>query len=487
MLTPEYIQSQLAKDLELLMSEYADRVTEDIARRIAKMGNITDTAEWQMQMLEQAGLLKKDILLHSSQYDEVIKQTIKTTYENAGIENVRQERLYIGDVSIPEITASPASLRILNAQVKKTTGEILNLTKTTATTSQRLFIKEASIAEMHVSNGTMDYQTAIRKAIKGVADEGIKVIYPSGHEDTIEVATRRAVVTGVNQTMCEVNLQYADEMDCDLMELTAHMGARPSHAEWQGQLVSRNGRKGYLSLSDIGYGTGDGFAGWNCRHNWHMFFEGISSRVYDKDRLKQLDARNIDFEGKKYTSYEISQMQRSIERNIRKTRRELMGYDAGIKGAENRKVKEDLKKVFGEKSQKLKAQEKQLMDFVSTVGREDSSRVSTYGFGKSVSQKAVHANKAANILQQLVGFKANNGVVINEVSTHVGGSAYARNLSSKMIEDALKSPLKTNTIRADRSQQLIGKFVTAVLNVDTGRLVTVWPTSSSRAKKLMGG
>lgn len=165
------------------------------------------------------------------------------------------------------IRLSPAAMQTLNAGYVKCSGDLSNLTLTTANTAQQAYIIACNNAYMQISSGAFDYNTAIRNAVRAAAEDGTEVLYPSGHRDKLDVAVRRSVLTGVGQTCRQLSLINAQDMGCDIMEITAHSNARPSHAEWQGQLVSLSGRKGYLSLKDIGYGTGDGFGGWNCRHD----------------------------------------------------------------------------------------------------------------------------------------------------------------------------------------------------------------------------
>ncbi len=138
------------------------------------------------------------------------------------------------------------------------------------------------------------------------------------------------MLTGVGQTVRKISEINAENMGCDLMEITAHAGARPSHAVWQGQIVSLSGRRGYLSKSDIGYGTGNGFGGWNCRHDWYPFFEGISKRTYSEKRLRKLDEKNIKLDGKFYSQYEINQLQRKFEREIRECKRRVQASDTAL-------------------------------------------------------------------------------------------------------------------------------------------------------------
>ena len=155
-------------------------------------------------------------------------------------------------------------------------------------------------------------------------------------------------MTGIGQTTGQICLANARELGCDLMEITAHAGARPSHSYWQGQVVSLSGRKGYLSLSDIGYGSGDGFKGWNCRHDWYPYFEG-STRMYDEEKLKQMDAKSIEYpDGSMHTLYEAEQKQRAYERKIRESKRILAAYDECIKNAENEATKQACSSVMTE-------------------------------------------------------------------------------------------------------------------------------------------
>jgi hypothetical protein len=119
-------------------------------------------------------------------------------------------------------------------------------------------------------------------------------------------------MTGIGQTTGQICLANARELGCDLMEITAHAGARTSHAAWQGQVVSLSDRKGYLFLSDIGYGTGDGFKGWHCRHDWYPYFCG--TRMYDEKKLKQMDAKNIQYPDGSMHTLDHTILRESVQR-----------------------------------------------------------------------------------------------------------------------------------------------------------------------------
>lgn len=387
MLTPDYLE-HCADAVILLYQRLDEAIARDIARRLMKMGEVTDTARWQAEQLQHAGRLYDEVIAEVARYSGMTQEAVRKAFENAGVKSMDAEiEQYLqAGINVPPIRQNERAWNILQAALKKTGGELLNLTMTTALETQQQFISACTLAEMQVAGGFLSYQEAVRRAIRDAAGEGTSVLYPSGHVDKLDVAVRRAVVTGVNQTCGKITESLADEFECDLMEITAHAGARPEHAVWQGKIVSLSGRRGYLTLSDIGYGTGPGFMGWNCRHSWNPFFEGISKRSYTKEGIEALNAKDVPYNGGMYTEYEISQMQRRMEREIRATKRELTAFDAA-----------GLQEDFARQSVKLKAQEQKLKDFTrATDRRVDSARVQVQGFGHSQASKAVWANKNAD-------------------------------------------------------------------------------------------
>lgn len=264
-----------------LISIYAaldESIIEDITRRLLKTGTVTDTAKWQTERLQQSGMLYEDILAEIAKRTDTTQNHVRTLFEDAGVQSIRNDNRYYNAAGLEGIVKlSDAALQTLHAGFVKCAGNLQNLTLTTANTAQQAYLNACDLAYMQVTSGTMDYRTAIRRAVQNTASEGSFVLYPSGHRDRLDVAVRRSVLTGVGQTVRMLSESNAQDMGCDLMEITAHAGARPSHAAWQGQIVSLSGRKGYLSKSDIGYGTGDGFGGWNCRHDWYPFLRASAA------------------------------------------------------------------------------------------------------------------------------------------------------------------------------------------------------------------
>lgn len=390
MLTPEQL-AYCADDMIKLYSRLDEAIVRDIARRITKAGTLTETGRLQINALQNVGMLYDDILKTISSYTGKSESVLFDLFENAALWSVEYDMdIYAANGLNPiPLNMSPAAMQVLEAGYIKTNGNINNLTRTTAVTSQTSFIDACTFAEMKAESGAFSYEQAIADAIKQIAIPGGYVLYPSGHKDRIDVAVRRNVMTGVGQTTGQICLGYAQDMGCDLMEITAHCGARPSHAQWQGQVVSLSGRKGYLSLSDIGYGTGDGFKGWNCRHDWYPYFEG-SPRMYSEKDIEELNAENIKFpDGSMHTYYEAEQYQRAYERAIRETKRILAAQDECIKNTSSESLKRAVQNDFDKFAVKLKKQEAKLNDFCNKTGLlKDNARVQKYGFGRSTAQRA---------------------------------------------------------------------------------------------------
>lgn len=396
MLTPSQYD-HLCDQLAELYAQLDESIIEDMTRRMMRMDYASDATKWQVQQLQESGMLFQDVLSEIAGRSGQTSEHVKRLFESAGIQSIRNDNVRYREANIyTHRTMSDAALQVLNAGYLKCQGNLSNLTLTTAVSAQQSFIQASNLAYMQVTSGTMDYNTAIRRAVQQAAQNGASVLYPSGHVDKLDVAVRRAVLTGVGQTVRQLSVVNANDMGCDLMEITAHAGARPSHAEWQGKIVSLSGRRGYLSPDDIGYGTVDGFGGANCRHDWYPFFEGISTRAYSDDDLKRLNEPNIKIGDKLYTDYEVSQMQRARERKIREKKRQVIAAKVMIDSAQSDAEEAAAQDEFRKKSVQLKRAEQKLRDFLNQTGfLDDSARVWVNGFDRSISQKAVWANRKA--------------------------------------------------------------------------------------------
>ena len=194
-------------------------------------------------------------------------------------------------------------------------------------------------ATMQIQSGAISYNQAIKSAVQQLAQSGLKVVdYESGHRDQIDVAARRAVMTGANQICAKYTEQSAEWLETPYFEVSAHAGARDkpgqspwsSHKDWQGRVYSICTGDIYPSIYEVcGLGAVDGLEGVNCRHRRDVWVEGVSERTYTDEQLKHIDdGLGCTFEGKTYTAYEATQMQRRVERTIRKLKSEKAAYKA---------------------------------------------------------------------------------------------------------------------------------------------------------------
>lgn len=331
MLKPKYIE-QLPENLIELYSQLEMDILADMARRLSTYDYYIPAAQWQRDKLIELGNFEDWIIKALASRTGMTQEEVKNLMEEAGMKALKfDDGIYKAvDLDVPPISASPALLDVLNEGIMKTNGLFENLTNTTAGTATKQLENALDRAYMQIVSGAFDKETSVRNAIKDLTRHGVGAItYPTGKTDSLETAVRRAVVTGVNQTALKLQEARAEQMDSDLVETTAHAGSRPSHAQWQGKVFSLSGKsKKYPDFkSSTGYGTGAGLGGWNCRHSFYPYFEG-SPRAYTDNELKDYHSKNVKYNGQKMTEYEASLQQRSIERNIRRWKREKKAMEA---------------------------------------------------------------------------------------------------------------------------------------------------------------
>lgn len=391
-----------------LYQQLEDDILSAVIRRILKMGYVSEASKHQLEVLQAAGLLYDDIVQLIADRTDACTAQVKALFEDAGVQTVAIDNsLHEAAGALPiDIRQDSSTRQVLEAGYKKTLGTMQNLVSTTATQTQTAFIQTCDRIYMQVSSGAFSYQEAIMNALRALADTGAEVVYPTKHKDRMDVAVRRCVLTGVSQTAAAVSLRQAEDAGCYLMEITAHSGARPDHAKWQGQLVSLTGKDvgktidglKVWSLSGIGYGSGEGFKGWNCRHNWHAYYPGLSTPNYTQEELKKLDEPCISYNGKLYTEYEVSQMQRAQERRVRAWKRRCITAQEGVNSATDEATRVTAQAEFDRSARYLKNNEAKLKDFCRQTGQDrDRFREQVLGFNRSTAQKAVHAAKKSRL------------------------------------------------------------------------------------------
>lgn len=253
MLEPHYLQ-QIADGAEQIASELHEYIIQQIIdRMMIRIGRgesylLTSSDRWRIEVLQDSGYLLEDITAELAKYTKRQEKEIKAAMEEAGVKALEyDDKIYrAAGLSPMPLTQSPALIRLMERSYNATLGEWRNYTRSTAQAAQRLFLNECDLAYNKVMSGAVAYNQAVREAVESVVNNGVYVQYPSGHRDTIETATARAVRTGIAQACADITLARMREMECSLVLTSAHIGSRTgdggmnhtNHTFWQGQIFS---------------------------------------------------------------------------------------------------------------------------------------------------------------------------------------------------------------------------------------------------------
>lgn len=366
MLRPAYLAA-IAEGSEQIASDLHDYIVQAIVgRMMERIGRgekylLTSADRWRIQILQDAGELLENITAELSLYTGKQIQEIRSAMEEAGVKALEADDLIYSAAGLSTVPLweSPALVRLMERNMNASLGEWRNYTRTTAEEAQRLYITECDKAYNRVMSGAVAYTQAVKEAVEEVASAGVAVKYPTGHTDTLETATARAVRTGIAQATGDISLKRMEEMNWDIILVSAHIGARTgdggqnpgNHLWWQGQFYSRTGKdKHFPPFSQTGYGTGEGLCGWNCRHSFgcgdgvHNPYKDIQTE--DNVRMEKLEKR-----------------QRELERRVRKTKRAVMGMQTAVEQCQDEAAKFALQQELDRKSYLLQRQNQAYQDF----------------------------------------------------------------------------------------------------------------------------
>lgn len=373
MLTENQLE-MLGDQIAALYQALEQDVIADIARRVKKTKRFTETAELMAQAMKETGkspnqiraevmkLIRADkafqdeVAKNTKEWKEFVREEIKAT-EAASKEAGNDIIANAGDMSFNydmeawqqagmELTKDSAFTRMVEEMSKATAGTLKNLTRSTGfkgvhgtTALKNAYRQYLDKALIKMATGTFSYDQCVNDCVKELAQSGLRSVdYASGRTYQLDTAARMAIRTANSQLAGQISMHYIEKTDTDLVEVSAHWGARPEHAVWQGKIYSRSGKnKKYPNFSVCHYGDIDGLKGINCRHDFYPFFEGISEPTTWPDEPKPKEYR-----GKMYDYYHATQKQRKMERDIRATKREIeaqkaIGGDTSLLEAQKRK------------------------------------------------------------------------------------------------------------------------------------------------------
>ena len=334
MLSPRYLDG-LSDELIEIYSQLESEILQDMARRIARMGKITDATKWQAQILAESGALRKNITRILAKYDKTIVQQVANTITEALEKNtINDNRIFKAATGR---TVSAPNAQAMLSIIQKCYSDLSRLTLTTAATSQAEFVKEANRVYINVQSGAFDYDTSMKDAADELAKRGITTVqYENGRPVTrsIESAVRMNILTSINQTAANQTLNNAEELGVEKFEVTAHIGARPEHEAWQGKIYTK---QQLYTVCELGSVTG--LCGINCKHSFYPYFEGMAEH-YTENELDEMASEEVNFNGQTMTRYEGEEKLRGIERNIRHYKRQALTQEAA--GVNNDRAREKI-------------------------------------------------------------------------------------------------------------------------------------------------
>lgn len=352
---PEVLDA-LPEELAELFRALEITLLDEICSRLGFADQLNEVTVQDIQALRMHGIDLKSIEEAISKTVGISKQKLNSLLNDVVERNQKYytEVIDLAHVTQPKTLVDAATVDAIKRQAHDTfrnlTASMGFLVGNTMLKPARAYQWALDNAEMQIQSGAISYNQAIKTAVKQLADSGLKVVdYESGHRDQIDVAARRAVMTGVNQICAKYTEQSAEYLETPYFEVSAHARARDipgkspwsSHKAWQGLVYSTRSNDIYPSIYDVcGLGAVDGLEGANCRHRRNVWVEGVSERTYTDEQLEHIDdGLGCTFDGKTYTAYEATQMQRRVERQIIKQKRFVTAYKASEQTDEYRAAK----------------------------------------------------------------------------------------------------------------------------------------------------
>lgn len=335
-------KNKLASKIASRYQDLEERIMQDIVRRIMKAGEITSTADWQINRLRILGYSSEDI-------EKEIKKALNASYPEMfelydkviNWEYVRNKDIYeqINAEYIP-FEENGQLKQITEAIIDQSFDDLENATNSLGfyldygngqkvlTPLSQVYTKYLDAACYDIVTGAFDYNSVLRRVVTQLTNSGLRQIdYSSGRANRVDVAARRAIMTAVSQITGKISEYNAQKLGTEYFEVEWHAGARPTHAVWQGRVWSKE-----QLYSVCGLGTVTGLLGVNCYHTYHLFFPGLSERNWTDDWLEEQNRKENEpreFLGKEYTLYEAKQRQRQMETAMRAQREKVKLLQAG--------------------------------------------------------------------------------------------------------------------------------------------------------------
>lgn len=483
MFTPTEIEA-LPSAMEQLYRSLQLNIMSDITERLKANGEeITSAADWQINRLYELGVSKDEIdsLIQSTldvsddEIDRIYDEVVKSGY-------ARNEELYTGKGKEYIPYAENKQLQQLVKAVKnQTKSEYRNITGSLGfavrnaddtlsfTPLADFYQRTLDNGLMQIASGAVDYNTVLKRAVKAMTDSGLRTVdYASGWSNRVDVAARRALMTGFNQVVAKVNEDNAEQLGTEYFEVSYHRGARPTHQVWQGRVYSKK------ELETVcGLGTVTGLCGANCYHSYSPFMKGIDTPTYSEEELDHMNEEENtpkEYNGRQYTAYEAQQRQRQLETAMRADRQKIELLTQG--GA-------DYDTITGEKVRYFQRQDEYVKFSKAMNLPQQWERITVNGknaLGSKLPKKAESVNK---ITAESVAKSGKSGIIKEKSKkpiTPITDKAISRipkvDIEGYTEEQCLEIQKQHKELLKFSKEQNENKEVAFVLKNDVSKMIT---------------
>jgi len=407
MLKPEYFTDGKEERVLALFRQLENFILRDITRRLLSAGEMTATADRLIWKLKQMGDSQAAIEQKLRKLTGLTQKELRSLLQDAVLTSWEDDRATLGQLGI-ELSnplENAAVIRVMDAEFKKSLGELTNLTRTTMKQSQIDLINMLDEADLRVAAGVQSYSAAVCDILDRYAGRGIYVDYPSGTRRTLEAAVRLCVVTSMNQTAAQVTNQYVVEAQTNYVLFSAHLGARvkqkgqpdlAGHDLWQGRVFCiRGSEPGYPNLLEsTGYdidpvtGVGTvvnplGAHGYGCRHSHKVWDKRLRNPYVDENGEMKIDSE----ENKK--RYELQQKQRAMERSLRAWKRKLIEKQEQINNPREDMDIDKLQQDYDRMAYQLTQKNKAYNDFCKQNNLQPQyDRIKVADFGREQTKRS---------------------------------------------------------------------------------------------------
>ena len=404
MLKPDYFYGKTDKLVEMYQ-DLENWIISDIATRLIKSGELSGTADRELWKLQQMGLHNTEIVKRISEMSGKSRNEVRRLLRDSVMTSFSDDKEVLTQISSSDIISplkNNMAILAMNAELIKTSGELDNLTKTTINQTQKDLLNMLNEVDYRVASGMQSYSSAVCEVLDRYAESGVMVEYPTGTKRSLEAAVRCCIVTSMNQTAAQVTNVYIAQNKIEYVLVSAHPGARydkkdptgiSSHDHWQGKAYKIIGSEpgfpnllestGYTIDTETGKGTVVnllGLHGYNCRHSHGPWRKGMVNKYIDENGNVNINADESQ------NLYDLQQKQRFLEREIRKTKREIMTKKQELDMIAETDVKEILQPQYDKLTYKLRMQNKRLQSFCKNNDLQlQGDRTKVSGFSKKQS------------------------------------------------------------------------------------------------------